>query len=53
MTKLKPIGIFHTPVDWDELMRWINSHPADDRAHITTGAAMAWNLACKQSEEEK
>lgn len=44
---LKPIGLFHTPKNWDELMTWIHAHNAEDRAHLTTAAAMAWNLAAK------
>jgi hypothetical protein len=44
---LKPIGLFHTPKDWDELMAWIHAHNAEDKAHLTTSAAMAWNLAVR------
>lgn len=45
---IKPIKLFHTPEDWDELMVWIHQHNAEDRAHLTTAAAMAWNLAFKE-----
>ena len=48
---LKPIELFHTPKDWDELMAWIHAHNAEDRADLTTAAAMAWNLATKDSSE--
>ena len=44
---LKQIGLFHTPKDWDELMAWIHQHNVEDRAHLTTAAAMAWNLASR------
>ena len=50
---LKPIGLFHTPKNWDELMAWIHAHNAEDRAHLTTAAAMAWNLAAKETEHER
>jgi hypothetical protein len=48
---IKPIGLFHTPDGWDELMTWINAHSPEDRAHLVTAAAMAWNLASKISLE--
>jgi hypothetical protein len=51
--EIKPIGLFHTPYDWDELMAWINRHHADDRAHLTTAAGMAWNLAAHITQSEK
>ena len=44
---LKQIGLFHTPKDWDELMSWIHQHNAEDQAHLTTAAGMAWNLAVR------
>lgn len=48
---LKPIGLFHTPKDWDELMAWIHAHNDEDKAHLTTAAAMAWNLSAKIVED--
>ena len=48
---IKPVGLFHTPEDWDELMAWIHRHSPEDRAHLTTAAAMAWNLAAKLTED--
>jgi hypothetical protein len=45
--KIKPSGMFHTPDDWDELTAWIERHNAEDRVHLFTAAAMAWNLAAK------
>lgn len=44
---LKTINLFHTPKDWDELMAWIHQHNVEDRAHLTTAASMAWNLAVR------
>lgn len=48
---IKSIELFHTPDDWDELMTWIHRHSPEDRAHLTTAAAMAWNLAAKLIED--
>jgi len=49
---LEPINLFHTPENWEKLMEWIHAHNAEDKAHLTTAAAMAWNLAAKLSEKE-
>ena len=49
---IEPINLFHTPENWDELMEWIHAHNAEDKAHLTTAAAMAWNLAAKLSEKD-
>jgi len=50
---VKPINLFHTPNDWDEIMKWINAHNKEDIAHLTTAAAMAWNLAAKTIKENQ
>jgi len=47
MPRIKPEEMFHTPKDWEELMDWIMRHNPDDRAHLTTVAVMAWNLAAR------
>ena len=52
-SKLKPIGLFHTPDNWDELMTWINRHHSSDRPHLLTAAGMAWNLAAAITNEEE
>jgi|TARA_R110000824_G_scaffold93483_2_gene226036 hypothetical protein len=49
---IKPLGLFYTPQDWDELMEWINRHNTSERPHIMTAAAMGYNLAAKQSQKE-
>jgi len=51
MPKIAPVNLFHTPEDWDELMKWIDAHSLEDRAHLTCAAAMAWNLAAKVTQE--
>jgi hypothetical protein len=50
---LKPIGIFHTPKDWDELMLWIESSASCDKTMLLTAAGMAWNLAAKETRNTK
>ncbi len=53
--KIQPVGMFHTPENWDELFKWIELHNPDDRPHLLTAAIMAWNLAAKltNTEDEK
>lgn len=43
--KIRPVGMFHTPSDWEELQDWIERHSVDERAHLYTAAVMAWNMA--------
>lgn len=50
---IKSLGLFHTPKDWEELMDWIHAHSKEEVAHLTTAAAMAWNLAAAVIEENK
>ena len=50
---IKPSNMFHTPENWDELMKWINLHTnMHERLHIMTAACMAWNLACAIVNDE-
>jgi hypothetical protein len=49
---IKPIGLFHTPKDWDELQLWIDSITSCDKIIVLTAAAMAWNLAAKETNNE-
>ena len=49
------LNLFHTPIDWDELLDWVNRHSGDERPHLVTAAAMGWNLAIElhqQSDKE-
>ena len=48
---IKEIGLFHTPKDWAELTKWLYAHSPEDRAHLITAAAMAWNLAVKETNQ--
>ena len=49
----KPMGIFHTPKSWAELMKWVHSHSPEERAAIVTAVGMTWNLACKEVNEKE
>ena len=50
---LKPIELFKTPEDWDELMAWIDAHNSENKGHLMVAAAMAWNLAAKEQSNER
>lgn len=47
---IKTIGLFRTPESWKEIEDWIERHPAEERIHLMTAAAMAWNLAAAVSQ---
>ena len=49
---LTPNNMFHTPESWDEVERWIELHPKEDRIHLYTAALMTWNLAAKTVNKE-
>jgi hypothetical protein len=49
---IEPWSFFHTPKSWDEIERWIEAHPKQDRIHLYTAAVMAWNLAAKITNKE-
>lgn len=48
---IKPMGIFHTPHSWSDLMKWVHLHSEEDRAHIVTAVGMTWNLAAKLTDQ--
>lgn len=49
----KPMGLFHTPKDWNELIDWINRHSKDTRPSLMTAAVQGWNMALTPEEEKK
>lgn len=51
MSQIKPIALFHTPKDWNELQDWINLHHKTDQPHIMAAAGMAWNLAAEATNQ--
>ena len=50
---MEKINLFHTPMNWDELMDWVDRHASDERPHLITAAAMGWNLAVETSKSEQ
>ena len=51
-TKLQPVGIVHTPDNFQEVEAWINKHNKEERSHLMTAAIMTWNLACAINKKE-
>lgn len=47
MSKLQPVGLFHTPESVDELQDWLSQFKGDEAVAVTTAAFMAWNLCAK------
>jgi|TARA_R110000751_G_C13630227_1_gene465743 hypothetical protein len=50
---ITPIGMVHTPSDWDEIFAWINLHSPSDRPHLITAAGMSWNLAAQLIQKKE
>ena len=47
---IKPNNLFHTPSNFDEVIKFINSaSPRDDRQAAIVAAVMVWNLAAKHA----
>ncbi len=51
-TRIQPVELFETPKDWKELMTWVSAFCPSDQPHLITAAMMAWNLACKFTNEK-
>ena len=47
MSKLQPVGIFHTPESVDELQDYLAQFTGTDAVLANTAAFMAWNLCAK------
>jgi phenylacetate-coenzyme A ligase PaaK-like adenylate-forming protein len=50
---MKPIGLFHTPKNMEELQKYLSLFNKNEATIANTCAWMAWNLACKIANEEK
>ncbi len=50
--KITPNEFFKTPKDFEELFQWIENHLPEDRPYLLMAAMMAWNLACKEVNDE-
>ena len=47
MSKLQPVGLFHTPESVDELQDYLAQFTGADAVLANTAAFMAWNLCAK------
>jgi len=47
MSKLQPVGLFHTPDSVDELQDYLAQFTGADAVLANTAAFMAWNLCAK------
>lgn len=47
MSKLQPVGLFHTPADVQELQDWLSQFKGEEAVAVNTAAFMAWNLCAK------
>ena len=47
MSKLQPVGLFHTPDSVDELQDYLAQFTGTDAVLANTAAFMAWNLCAK------
>ena len=45
---IKKCDMFATPETLQDLQKWIDKHPADQRIHLTTAAYMMWNYLAKE-----
>tara|TARA_Y100000114_G_scaffold38809_1_gene34532 strand:+ start:160 stop:339 length:180 start_codon:yes stop_codon:yes gene_type:complete len=50
--KIKEEKTFVTPKDMDDLINRLNSFSGQEKAIAWLAAMMAWNLACKLTNEE-
>lgn len=47
MSTIKPVGLFHTPADVQELQDYLAQFTGQEAVAVNTAAFMAWNLAAK------
>ena len=47
MSTIKPVGLFHTPENMQELQDWLAQFTGQEAVAVNTAAFMAWNLAAK------
>ena len=53
MSKLQPVGLFHTPESVDELQDYLAQYTGTDAVIAQTAAFMAWNLAARLTSTEE
>ena len=47
MSTIKPVELFHTPENMQELEGYLDRFTGQEAAAVNTAAFMAWNLAAK------
>lgn len=53
MSKLQPVGLFHTPNSVEELQAHLAQYTGTDAVIAQTAAFMAWNLCAKLTSTEE
>jgi hypothetical protein len=53
MNKIEPVGHFHTPGSMEEFESYLANFSGSEAIVAHTCAWMAWNLACKITNEEE
>ena len=53
MSKLQPVGLFHTPNSVEELQDHLAQYTGTDAVIAQTAAFMAWNLCAKLTSTEE
>jgi hypothetical protein len=53
MSKLQPVGLFHTPESVDELQDYLAQFTGADAILANTAAFMTWNLCAKLTSTEE
>ena len=48
---IEPQGLFATPKSVDELQKWIELHPPQDRIHLYTASGMTWNVLAESMND--
>jgi len=51
--KIKPVDLFATPKDMNEILEHIERMPKKSRNGALIAIMFTWNLACKLSEQEE
>ena len=49
---IQEMTLFNTPESQDEITRWIELHPPEDRTAMFVVMGMTWNFLAKKVNEE-
>jgi len=50
--RIQEMTLFNTPESQDEITRWIELHPPEDRTAMFVVMGMTWNFLAKKVNEE-